>query len=202
VSGVVLRCPNCGTTQAGRGECDACHEAQVRPYCTNHTPGRWLDALTCPQCGAQFGEETRRPTEAPPPRQPSPGSSGRTEPPTRQASRPSPVPRRSPWSGGRQPTPTVGSEGDAIAEPEAAVRRWPKLRRPSPRMRRAPEVRVDELSGMPIEVALGGCRRAVFLGLFLIAFLVKALLQKSVSSFNIARASLSRARSFMLLRLT
>ena len=29
MSGVVLRCPNCGTTQAGPGECEACHEAEV-----------------------------------------------------------------------------------------------------------------------------------------------------------------------------
>lgn len=39
-------------------------------------------------------------------------------------------------------------------------------------MRRPPEVRVDELKGMPIDAALGGCRRAVFLGLFLILSLV------------------------------
>ena len=172
MSAVVLRCPNCGTTQAARGECDACHEAQVRPYCTNHTPGRWLDALTCPQCGAQFGEDTRRPTEAPPLRQPSPSSSGRTEPPTRPASPTPPVARRSPWSRGRLPAPPIGSEGDATAEPEAVSRRWPEILRPGSRMRRPPEVRLDELRGMPIEAALGGCRRAVFLGLFLILSLV------------------------------
>ena len=37
---VVLRCTNCGTTQATPGECEACHEAIVRPYCGNHEPGR------------------------------------------------------------------------------------------------------------------------------------------------------------------
>jgi hypothetical protein len=168
VSGVVLRCPNCGTTQAGRGECDACHEAQVRPYCTNHTPGRWLDALTCPQCGARFGEEPSRQTAAPPPPQPGPGSSGRTEPPTHKAGSPPPAPRRSPWSRGRLPAPTMGSEGDSTADLDALARRWPELLRPGPRMRRAPEVRLDELKGMPREVALGGCRRLALLGLFVV----------------------------------
>ena len=44
MSVVVLRCPNCGTTQATPAECEACHEADVRWFCPNHTPGRWLDA--------------------------------------------------------------------------------------------------------------------------------------------------------------
>lgn len=50
---VVQRCPNCGTTQAPAGECEACHEAQVRPFCTNHEPGVWLAGRTCPQCEAR-----------------------------------------------------------------------------------------------------------------------------------------------------
>jgi hypothetical protein len=52
---VVLRCPNCGTTRAAAGECEACHEAQVRYFCANHTPGLWLDGARCPKCGAAFG---------------------------------------------------------------------------------------------------------------------------------------------------
>ena len=42
MSGVVLRCPQCGTVQRDSGECEACHEADVRYFCTNHTPGQWL----------------------------------------------------------------------------------------------------------------------------------------------------------------
>jgi hypothetical protein len=57
---VVQRCPSCGTTQATAGECEACHEAEVRYFCTNHTPGVWLDASTCPSCGARFGEAAPR----------------------------------------------------------------------------------------------------------------------------------------------
>lgn len=53
---VVERCPNCGTTGVAPGECEACHEAQVRYFCANHSPGLWLDASTCPTCGARFDE--------------------------------------------------------------------------------------------------------------------------------------------------
>lgn len=56
MSAVVLRCSNCGTVQAGTGECAACHEAQVRYFCTNHRPGLWLETPACPQCGARFGQ--------------------------------------------------------------------------------------------------------------------------------------------------
>jgi hypothetical protein len=66
VSGVVLRCPNCGTVQPVEGQCDACHEAAVRFFCTNHTPGLWLEGSACPQCGARFGDPApSRPAPAP-----------------------------------------------------------------------------------------------------------------------------------------
>jgi hypothetical protein len=67
MSGVVLRCPNCGTTRATPGLCEACHEADVRYYCTNHTPGLWLDTPTCGQCGARLGGPDRPPVAAPQP---------------------------------------------------------------------------------------------------------------------------------------
>ncbi|MET0411708.1 MAG: hypothetical protein ABW217_10455 [Polyangiaceae bacterium] len=54
---VVQRCPSCGTTAAASGECEACHEADVRYFCSNHEPGLWLDAATCPSCGARFGDD-------------------------------------------------------------------------------------------------------------------------------------------------
>jgi hypothetical protein len=69
MSGVVLRCPHCGTTQATPGECEACHEAEVRWFCPNHSPGRWLDAPRCPECGAGVARE--RPPPPPPPAPPS-----------------------------------------------------------------------------------------------------------------------------------
>lgn len=63
---VVLRCPNCGTTRATAGECEACHEAQARYFCTNHRPGLWLDAPVCPRCGARFGGSASVPSAARP----------------------------------------------------------------------------------------------------------------------------------------
>lgn len=54
MSGVVIRCPQCGTTQAALGECEACHEGDARWYCPNHAPGRWLDTPAC-SCGARPG---------------------------------------------------------------------------------------------------------------------------------------------------
>lgn len=59
MSAVMLRCPNCGTTRATPGECEACHEAQVRHYCNNHRTGLWLKSGTCGQCGAEFGALAR-----------------------------------------------------------------------------------------------------------------------------------------------
>ena len=56
MTGVVLRCPHCGTTQEVEGTCDACQEASVQYFCLNHTPGVWLESESCPQCGAQFGD--------------------------------------------------------------------------------------------------------------------------------------------------
>jgi len=56
---VVLRCPNCGTTRSSAGECEACHEARVRYFCTNHAPGLWLNDRTCPSCAAAFADEAR-----------------------------------------------------------------------------------------------------------------------------------------------
>lgn len=82
MSGVVLRCPNCGTTKASPGECDACHEAEVRFFCTNHKPGLWLESTQCPDCGARFGQPavSSPPTPTPIPPQARPHSR-RKQPP-------------------------------------------------------------------------------------------------------------------------
>lgn len=78
MSGVVLRCPHCGTVRPTEGECEACHEAQVRYFCTNHSPGLWLDAGACERCGARFGD-------------PVPAMKVPTAPPVRADPRPSPA---------------------------------------------------------------------------------------------------------------
>lgn len=73
---VIVRCPNCGTTRAAPGECDACHDAQARYFCTNHAPGLWLDGSTCPKCGARFGATARAASV------PAPGTPARARPAT------------------------------------------------------------------------------------------------------------------------
>jgi hypothetical protein len=67
MSDVVIRCPNCGTTQDTLGTCDACHEAETRYFCSNHQPGRWLDGPACSACGARYGvdRQTSRPPRSP-----------------------------------------------------------------------------------------------------------------------------------------
>ena len=85
MSGVVLRCPNCGTTRPSAGECDACHEAAVRLFCTNHTPGLWLEGKQCATCGARWGDPPR-PAPAPPP----PAATRRPAVAARPAAPPSP----------------------------------------------------------------------------------------------------------------
>ena len=97
MSEVVIRCPNCGTTQGVLGECEACHDAEVRYFCTNHSPGRWLDGPACEECGARFGVDRVRPRPAPRPA-PASGSRPRAEPP-----------------------PTLGSRAPAYDEPERTV---------------------------------------------------------------------------------
>jgi hypothetical protein len=88
MSGIVIRCPHCGTTQAALGECEACHEATTRWFCPNHEPGLWLDAPLCPTCGARPGVPgaRSRPTPTPtPPRATTPPRS--TAPPRRTPAR-------------------------------------------------------------------------------------------------------------------
>ncbi len=100
MSGVVLRCPKCGTTQSHPGECDACYDAQVRYFCSSHSPGLWLDEPACKECGAQFGEAPRR--------QPAPPS----------PAAPSVPPRTTRWPGSRRSLPRG-------AEPPRPSPRWP-----------------------------------------------------------------------------
>lgn len=93
MSGVVLRCPTCGTTQNHEGECDACYEDQVRYFCGNHGDGIWLDGASCAACGAKFGDP---PKKAPPPPRRSPTVPPRESPrPEAERTPPPPPPPRS-----------------------------------------------------------------------------------------------------------
>lgn len=131
MSDVVLRCPHCGTTQAERGECEACHEDTVRYFCPNHPGGRWLDGPVCAECGARAEREraaatsTRRvpPRAAPrtPPRTPPEPSLRR--PPRRDE------PREAPPAVPRVETPGRFPAGDDFVyppdiRPEELLRVW------------------------------------------------------------------------------
>ena len=167
MSGVVLRCPNCGTTRTTPGECEACHEAQVRYHCTTHTPGRWLDTPSCPQCGARFGEPISTPVR--------PVRTTSTREPVRPAPavpvrKPSPAPRPA-----RAPAARPEADEDARGRPAHLPRRdddeidgrdayaprgisWRDLLRHAARARRVPTDAVfDRETASPGRPRLGGC---------------------------------------------
>ena len=115
MNGVFLRCPNCGTTQSSAGECEACHEANVRYYCSNHTPGIWVDKPVCSRCGAKFGEIA--PPPPPPPIPPPPVRPSR--PAATSVTPPKPVRRWvSPWTRREdvRPAPGIGDREEHAAE--------------------------------------------------------------------------------------
>ena len=123
---VVLRCENCGTTKATPGECEACHQAPVRYFCTNHAPGLWLDSSTCPRCKA-------RPAEPPSRRIPDrgPAFSDRTRPPA-----PVPAPTREATPAGtRAPAPTARPARRSVPVRAATS---PEEAPPPPRFREDP----------------------------------------------------------------
>ena len=122
---VVLRCPTCGTTRSTPGECEACHESQVRYFCTNHTPGLWVDAPTCPECGSRFGEARPVPTPAPVlpvrTRPPTPARAPAwTPPPPHPDSRAEPTGVRDEWEA-RERLPPDPEEGVARGSSHLAL---------------------------------------------------------------------------------
>ena len=102
MSGVVLRCPTCGTTQSHLGECDACSDGEVRYFCGNHNPGLWLDGPLCKACGAKFGEAPRIPPKPPRATPTLPAGDRRRPDP-----RPTPLGGEPPRAGTRRPPPRV-----------------------------------------------------------------------------------------------
>ena len=156
MSVVVLRCANCGTTQKSRGECEACHEGQVRFQCTGHTPGRWLDGPTCPQCGAVYG----RP-DPPPPR-----ASESSPMPSPKKQRPRDVSSRSrDWRGPWSPRPgPERPEIEAESEVHAREKVFERLRDLMDRRYRGRHVTYEGDIGVPPPaVVAGGCLRVILL---------------------------------------
>ena len=185
MSSVVLRCPNCGTTRTALGECEACHEAQVRYHCTNHTPGRWLDASACPQCGARFGDPARPPAPPAPPepkrRRPAPATSG--VPTAAVPTRPRPAPPAGrpaadgggPW--GRREEPPTAREHEREGDDESFTRgprgagpfaTWQELLWAAARVRRIRTETAPHPEVVPPGRGFGGCLlRLVILVVFL-----------------------------------
>lgn len=181
---VIRRCPNCGTTQAISGDCQACHEAEVRYYCTNHTPGVWLDATSCPHCGSRLGATVREKSTAPPPpvRRPAPAPV-----PARPRGSGAPPPLRStppfaPSSPPPAPSPTSwDTDMTTAALPDAAVETysartlpWQQLLKAALRARAAG--RAPERTGASMARNLSGCLlRLLLVAMVLFLALVAAL---------------------------
>lgn len=194
MSGVVLRCPNCGTTQAAAGECEACHEASVKYHCTNHKPGLWPDGPKCTKCGARFGERAAPPPASPPRPTGYPAASTRRPPPPRPASS-RPEPDRSPAAGpaaepprssrmpwGAKPTsggskPRRGTEevtAPADADPLGRLRDLLEAARRSGRAAPRPRevARSPEPMGPPPGAQLLGCLFRAVLLIFVVLVLI------------------------------
>jgi hypothetical protein len=179
MTGVILRCPNCGTSTATPGECDACHEAKVRYYCTNHKPGRWLDAPACSQCGAKFGD-LERPRERPVPFPPAARPPRKVAPP--EPARPAdpelsrPKPRPGPWSREEARRPFDPKPKESRPSPslgDVRAEKMPELLEAIARAGRRPRSETYTSSDAPpTRGAPGGCLiRFVLLVMLLFMFL-------------------------------
>ncbi len=180
---VVQRCPQCGTTSATPGECQACHAAEIRYFCTNHSKGLWLDGPACPRCGARLGDP------APPVTAPAASARTRLTVPARHRARPAGP--AGPPSGGYsrsadkpEPTPAAPSRRDRLPaaahdlEPEPDVSGaalWQQLLRAALRARfgsaTAPTYERTRRGRGP-----GGCLRVLLLVVVLVVALLGALL--------------------------
>jgi hypothetical protein len=151
MSGVVLRCPHCGTTRATLGECEACHEADVRHYCTNHNPGVWLDGPVCKGCGAKLGDAPKPMVAPPSPRRKPPADTPRTEGASRWPG-PWTRRRRMPFPADERPSDPSGGSLDVRPADWTDI-----LREAALRARRRPPARPPELEPISAGAVLGGC---------------------------------------------
>jgi hypothetical protein len=187
MTGVVLRCPSCGTATGTPGDCGACHEAQVRYYCTNHTPGRWLESPACLDCGARFGAEVQPPAapSAGPSRMPAAGSAPASSRRPRYSSR---APTEAVSTGPvRTRDPTAPAEGESVYRGEEPRRdprmlAWQELLLAAARRRPAAREPVPTGSG------LGGCLlRLVLIVVFLFLALAAGLVVFGASLLQMFR---------------
>ncbi len=164
---VVQRCPTCGTTQSTAGECAACHEAQVRYFCTNHEPGLWLSGPTCPQCEARATLAAR-----PSPATPAPISTTSARP---ARARPAALATEVRAAGtARTPTRPVDDEALDVRPSRPAL--WAQLFRGAMLARPAPPAEED-LEASP---RAGGWLKQLIVRLVLIALVLIAALGVAV----------------------
>ena len=158
MTGVVLRCANCGTTQNAQGECQACHEQNVKFYCTRHSPGRWLKTPVCDQCGAEYGKDPPPARKEWRPRTPD----WRRRPPAR-AERTEPLRRREPWGRPASDLPPDVVTTDTRRTIERLLREY-SMRRTRPRE----GVEIDRGAS----AIAGGCLRAILVAFLLMMFIM------------------------------
>jgi len=172
MSAVVLRCDNCGTSQSGLGLCEACHEGQVRYFCKNHSPGRWLDGPKCTRCGAAYGVAA-----GPPPTRPVAGTvrtgSTRKRPVSDAPAPTSPPPkRRGPW-GSRPARSEEIIVSDELIARARAIERLRRMLGGAGYSRPVPDSTDYSYDPSAPRIA-GGCLRVILLVVFF--FLLLSLL--------------------------
>jgi hypothetical protein len=166
MTGVILRCPNCGTAQPSGGECEACREEQVRYFCTNHSPGFWLDSSSCALCGARFGDAvsaTKAPPASPAPSEYRPSRRSEPAPDLRRSD-----PEVDPWAPG--PSERDGPGRDHSGRPDASALILALLNAAT-RGRRRSVRGYDDAGSAPPRRRGGGC----LLRLLMLALLLFAL---------------------------
>jgi rubredoxin len=192
MTGVLLRCPNCGTTKSSFGECEACHEAQVRYYCTNHTPGQWLESPKCTRCGAVFGRASPAPA---PSSTPTPRPERSPTPAGPASTRPSP---RTPRPDGSRMRRREGVDRHREAPGPRATAEPPEARRGggvllpgleeilrAAARRRVP--REPEREAVPMRRGMGCLTRLLLMALFFILSLVASVFVTAGSIFQMFR---------------
>lgn len=187
MTGVLLRCPNCGTTKSSFGECDACHEAQVRYHCTNHTPGKWLDSPRCGTCGAAFGERTTRPAPSLP-ATPAPSTERPSAAPSDASAKTRPeTGRRRDMPSRERSAPDVGRSEDLVdrrGEAEVLLTRWQDILRAAARRRASPGSTVADET-LPARKGMGCLLRAVLIFFFFVLTLTAGLFVAAGSMFRL-----------------
>jgi hypothetical protein len=169
MSAVILRCDNCGTSQSGLGLCEACHEGQVRYFCKNHNPGRWLVGPKCTQCGAAYGVAA-----SPPPTRPKAETirtGGTRKRPLSDVPTPAALPpkRRGPW-GSRPARSEEILVSDELIARARAVERLRRILGGAGYSRPVPDSS-DYTYGPSVPRVAGGCFRVLLLFMFFLLLL-------------------------------